>query len=198
MLSAQASSADTALAFTVLAGIVVGGTSILGGVGAVWRTVVGVLFIALIGNGYILLGLDPLYEQITMGADPPRRRRPGRMDDAIGLAMQRRATPAKGSPDPDWIAERIGPRIRARRIELGISLREFARRIDVSPSFVSPRGDGTLLALGRDAASDDQRAAHLGERAPRRPRVNDSGSGTDSSCLTPVYSRCSRRRRRWR
>jgi len=68
VLSAQASSADTGLAFTVLAGIVVGGTSILGGVGAVWRTVVGVLFIALIGNGYILLGLDPLYEQITMGA----------------------------------------------------------------------------------------------------------------------------------
>jgi ribose transport system permease protein len=68
VLSAQASVGDTALAFTVLAGIVVGGTSILGGDGAVWRTVVGVLFIALIGNGYILLGLDPLYEQITMGA----------------------------------------------------------------------------------------------------------------------------------
>lgn len=68
VLSAQAGAADTTLAFTVLAGIVVGGTSILGGDGAVWRTVVGVLFIALIGNGYVLLGLDPLYEQITMGA----------------------------------------------------------------------------------------------------------------------------------
>jgi ribose transport system permease protein len=68
VLSAQASTGDTALAFTVLAGIVVGGTSILGGEGAMWRTVVGVLFIALIGNGYILLGLDPLYERITMGA----------------------------------------------------------------------------------------------------------------------------------
>jgi ribose transport system permease protein len=68
VLSAQAGAADTTLAFTVLAGIVVGGTSILGGEGAVWRTAVGVLFIALIGNGYILLGLDPLYEQITMGA----------------------------------------------------------------------------------------------------------------------------------
>jgi ribose transport system permease protein len=66
VLSAQASSGDT-LAFTVLAGIVVGGTSILGGEGAVWRTFLGVLFIALIGNGYDLLGLDPLYEQITLG-----------------------------------------------------------------------------------------------------------------------------------
>jgi ribose transport system permease protein len=66
VLSAQAGGSGT-LAFTVLAGIVVGGTSIMGGEGAVWRTFVGVLFIALIGNGYQLLGLDPLYEQITLG-----------------------------------------------------------------------------------------------------------------------------------
>jgi hypothetical protein len=47
--------------------IVVGGTSILGGDGAIWRTVVGVLFIALIGNGSDLLGLNPLYDQIALG-----------------------------------------------------------------------------------------------------------------------------------
>lgn len=68
VLSASASTQDTnTLAFTVLAGIVVGGTSILGGDGAVWRTIVGILFIALIGNGYILLGLNVLYQQITLG-----------------------------------------------------------------------------------------------------------------------------------
>jgi ribose transport system permease protein len=66
VLSAQANS-GTFLAFTVLAGIVVGGTSILGGEGAVWRTVVGCLLIALIGNGFNLLGLDPFYRQITLG-----------------------------------------------------------------------------------------------------------------------------------
>jgi ribose transport system permease protein len=66
VLSAQAASNDS-LTFTVLAAIVVGGTSILGGEGAVWRSVVGVLFIALIGNGYVLLALDPLYQQITLG-----------------------------------------------------------------------------------------------------------------------------------
>ena len=59
VLSAQASNGETTLTFTVFAGIVVGGTSILGGEGAIWRTVVGVLFIALIGNGYDLLGLNP-------------------------------------------------------------------------------------------------------------------------------------------
>ncbi|MGH3266285.1 MAG: ABC transporter permease [Trebonia sp.] len=66
VLSAQSSSGN-ALAFTVLAGIVVGGTSIMGGEGAVWRTTVGVLFIALVGNGFDLLGLNPLYEQIALG-----------------------------------------------------------------------------------------------------------------------------------
>ena len=66
VLTAQATTNDT-LTFTVLAAIVVGGTSILGGEGAVWRSVVGVLFIALIGNGYVLLALDPLYQQITLG-----------------------------------------------------------------------------------------------------------------------------------
>jgi ribose transport system permease protein len=67
VLSAQASNGETTLTFTVLAGIVVGGTSILGGEGGVWRTVVGVLFIALIGNGSDLLGLNPLYDQIILG-----------------------------------------------------------------------------------------------------------------------------------
>jgi ribose transport system permease protein len=67
VLSASSSNGGTALTFTVLAGIVVGGTSILGGSGAIWRTVVGVLFIAVIGNGFTLLAWNPLYEQITLG-----------------------------------------------------------------------------------------------------------------------------------
>ncbi len=68
VLSAQSSNGGDALTFTVIAGIVVGGTSIRGGEGAVWRSVVGVLFLALIANGYNLLGLNPLYQQITLGA----------------------------------------------------------------------------------------------------------------------------------
>jgi ribose transport system permease protein len=68
VLSANFSNGGDALTFTVIAGIVVGGTSIRGGEGAVWRTVVGVLFLALISNGYNLLGLNPLYQQITLGA----------------------------------------------------------------------------------------------------------------------------------
>jgi ribose transport system permease protein len=65
-LSAQAS-AGSFLTFTVLTGIIVGGTSILGGEGSVQRTVVGCLFVALVANGFNLLGFDPFYQQITLG-----------------------------------------------------------------------------------------------------------------------------------
>jgi ribose transport system permease protein len=66
VLSAQASSGQF-LTFTVLTGIIVGGTSILGGEGSMQRTVVGCLFVALIANGFNLLGFDPFYQQITLG-----------------------------------------------------------------------------------------------------------------------------------
>jgi len=66
VLSAQASSGQF-LTFTVLTGIVVGGTSILGGEGSIRRTVIGCLFVALVANGFNLLGFDPFYQQITLG-----------------------------------------------------------------------------------------------------------------------------------
>lgn len=59
--------AGPALLFTVVAGIVVGGTSILGGEGSIVRTCIGVLLIALVNNGFTLLSLNPLYEQIVKG-----------------------------------------------------------------------------------------------------------------------------------
>ena len=60
--------ANDNLTFIVLAGVVIGGTSILGGEGAVWRSVVGVLFIAIVYNGWELLQNDPLWEPIIVGA----------------------------------------------------------------------------------------------------------------------------------
>lgn len=65
-LSAQASD-DFSLVFTVITAVIVGGTSIKGGSGAIWRTVVGVIFIALLGNGFNLNGIDPIYQRIIQG-----------------------------------------------------------------------------------------------------------------------------------
>lgn len=66
VLSAQSSSGQF-LTFTVLTGVIVGGTSILGGEGSIRQTALGVLFVALIANGFNLLGFDPFYQQITLG-----------------------------------------------------------------------------------------------------------------------------------
>jgi ribose transport system permease protein len=54
--------------FQVLAAIVLGGNSMLGGAGAIWRTVLGVFMLAMIGNGLNLLAVDPVYQQIVQGA----------------------------------------------------------------------------------------------------------------------------------
>jgi ribose transport system permease protein len=61
------SSVGNALTLQAVAAIVVGGTSIWGGEGAIWRTVVGVFFLALIDNGFNLLGVDVKYQQIVQG-----------------------------------------------------------------------------------------------------------------------------------
>jgi len=51
--------------------------------------------------------------------------------------MRRPTAPVSSSSKLEWVAQRIGPRIRARRMELGISQRQLAARIGVSASFVS-------------------------------------------------------------
>jgi ribose transport system permease protein len=64
--SAQSSMA-TGMELTAIAAAVIGGTSILGGEGAVWRGVVGALLLTLIGNGFNLLGWDTTYQQVVQG-----------------------------------------------------------------------------------------------------------------------------------
>lgn len=56
------------LELTAIAAIVVGGTSIAGGAGALWRTLLGVALLALIGNGFNLLAIDSMYQDIFTGA----------------------------------------------------------------------------------------------------------------------------------
>lgn len=67
----QAGSADSSigstLALMAIASTVVGGTSILGGEGAIWRAVVGALILELINNGFVLLNLNPVYEDVVFG-----------------------------------------------------------------------------------------------------------------------------------
>ena len=58
---------DFSFVFGVIAAIVVGGTSISGGTGAVWRTLLGALFIAFMVNGFNLHQVDPIWQRVIQG-----------------------------------------------------------------------------------------------------------------------------------
>jgi ribose transport system permease protein len=53
--------------FTAITGVVVGGTALTGGEGGVLHTLVGVLIVAVLANGMILLGVSPYVQQTLMG-----------------------------------------------------------------------------------------------------------------------------------
>jgi ribose transport system permease protein len=53
--------------FDVIAAVAVGGTSIFGGSGAIWRTIIGVLLLAMIQNGFNLLNVSAVYQRIVFG-----------------------------------------------------------------------------------------------------------------------------------
>ncbi len=50
--------AGTGYELDVIAAVVIGGTSLMGGRGSVWGTLVGALLIGVINNGMILLGIS--------------------------------------------------------------------------------------------------------------------------------------------
>jgi ribose transport system permease protein len=54
--------------FSAITAVIVGGTSVLGGRGSVWRTLVGVLLLAVIANGFTVLYIDPVYNSLVQGA----------------------------------------------------------------------------------------------------------------------------------
>ena len=55
------------LTLQAIAAVVVGGTSIAGGSGAIWRSVCGVLLLGMIANGIVLFGFNPLWGDIITG-----------------------------------------------------------------------------------------------------------------------------------
>ncbi|MBK8020645.1 MAG: ABC transporter permease [Chloroflexi bacterium] len=59
--------AGQGLELIAIAAVVIGGTSIMGGEGAVWRTVLGVLLLRLIANGFNLANVDTFYQDVFQG-----------------------------------------------------------------------------------------------------------------------------------
>jgi ribose transport system permease protein len=57
----------TSYTLNAIAAVILGGTSLAGGRGAIWRSVIGVLLITLIGNGFDILNASPLWQTPTTG-----------------------------------------------------------------------------------------------------------------------------------
>jgi ribose transport system permease protein len=60
--------AGAGLELQAIAAVILGGTSIYGGEGAVWRSLAGVMLLALINNGFNILNANPFYKDLTTGA----------------------------------------------------------------------------------------------------------------------------------
>ncbi len=72
ILTARLGTADPNIAvgyeLDVIAAVVVGGTSLFGGRGGVFGTLIGALIIAVVGNGMVLLNINPFWTQAVKGA----------------------------------------------------------------------------------------------------------------------------------
>lgn len=71
LLSARLSSAEAVagigLELTVIAAVVIGGTSLFGGVGSIFGTVIGACLIGVLTNGLVLLNVSSFVQQIVVG-----------------------------------------------------------------------------------------------------------------------------------
>ena len=53
---------------SIISSVVIGGTSMLGGIGTVWGTLIGVLFTGVISNGMTLLNVNEYMQYVVNGA----------------------------------------------------------------------------------------------------------------------------------
>jgi ribose transport system permease protein len=52
----------------VIAAVVIGGTSLFGGLGTIFGTVVGLFIPAILQNGFVIVGVQPFWQQVAVGA----------------------------------------------------------------------------------------------------------------------------------
>jgi len=92
----------------VIAGVVIGGTSLFGGAGSIFGTVIGLLIPSTLQNGFVIIGVQSFWQQVVVGAvliaavftDQRRRARSmaGATSRTHPLLRLRRGTPPQGEP----------------------------------------------------------------------------------------------------
>jgi len=66
----QTASPDTGSSYLLIAiaAVVIGGTTLTGGEGSVWGTLVGALIISVLENGFVLIGINAFWQLVAVGA----------------------------------------------------------------------------------------------------------------------------------
>jgi ribose transport system permease protein len=67
MLGASAPTAASSNLLTVIASVILGGTSLAGGRGSVWGTLLAVLILGTLNNGLVLLNVSSFWQSVTQG-----------------------------------------------------------------------------------------------------------------------------------
>ncbi len=66
--STTAISGQSTTNLNVIAAVVIGGTSLFGGIGTIFGTVVGLFIPAVLQNGFVIIGVQPFWQQVAVGA----------------------------------------------------------------------------------------------------------------------------------
>ena len=67
MISSHTAS-QTSTNLAVIAGVVIGGTSLFGCYGSILGSVIGVFIPATLQNGFVIIGIQPFWQQVVVGA----------------------------------------------------------------------------------------------------------------------------------
>ena len=73
----------------MIAGVVIGGTSLFGGYGSILGSVIGVFIPATLQNGFVIIGVQPFWQQVVVGAV---------LIAAVYVDQQRRTAALRGGP----------------------------------------------------------------------------------------------------
>jgi ribose transport system permease protein len=72
---------------SVIAGVVIGGTSLFGGYGSIFGSIVGLFIPATLQDGFVIIGIQPFWQQVVVGAV---------LIAAVYVDQQRRAAALRG------------------------------------------------------------------------------------------------------
>jgi ribose transport system permease protein len=76
---------------SVIAGVVIGGTSLFGGYGSIFGSIVGLFIPATLQNGFVIVGIQPFWQQVVVGAV---------LIAAVYVDQQRRTAALRGGGGP--------------------------------------------------------------------------------------------------